>query len=210
MLPPETTKASDLLLSAHRQRPIVAVTPYCDTSQCAFPTPEGPFIKLYRLPNKAISNKNRALRTANWLCIHADCIIRVVPRAKLDGLNLGLVPGCCILCCHKLPGATLIFVLPSSYQAMRGNYQSGTSKMGSNLAEEHFRSMVRVPRAGPFKVPSYPTSCFSLSPWESAWKCFEPSLVGSALGIAVLPIFQSLLAPPLGTVAVTVTKFNAW
>ena len=117
ILPPETTKASYLLLSAHRQRPIVAVTPYCDTSQCAFPTPEGPFIKLYRLPNKAISNKNRALRTANWLCIHADCIIRVVPRAKLDGLNLGLVPGCCILCCHKLPGATLIsfcssFILP--------------------------------------------------------------------------------------------------
>jgi hypothetical protein len=197
MLPPETTKASYLLLSAHRQRPIVAVIPYCDTSQCAFPTPEGLFIKLYRLPNKAISNKNRTLRTANWLYVHIDCIIWVSFGPSWMVLTWDLFQAAAssaVVSCQaprRYP-----FVLPSSYHAIRENCQSGTSRTSSNLAEEHFRSMARVAGAGPFKVPSYPTSCFSLSPRESARKCFEPSLTGSALGILALPIFQSLLAPP--------------
>jgi len=191
MPPPETTKASYLLLSAHQQRPIATVIPYCNTSQCAFPTPEGLFIKLYRLLN------NRTLRTANWLCVHIDCIIwvsfgpswMVLTRDLFQAAASSAVVSCQAPCRYP-------FVLLSPYHAIRESYQSGTSRTSSNLAEERFRSMARVAGAGPFKVPSYPTSCFSLSPWESAWKSFEPSLAGSALRIPASPIFQSLLAPP--------------
>jgi hypothetical protein len=199
MPPPETTKAS--YLSAHQQHPIVAVIPYCDTSQCAFPTPEGLFIKLYRLLN------NRTLRTANWLCVHIDCIIwvsfgpswMVLTWDLFQAAASSAVVSCQAPCRYP-------FVLLSPYHAIRESYQSGTSRTSSNLAEERFRSMTRVAGQAPSKC--HPTQ-LPVSPYLLGSQLGSVSSHHSREASWAFPrrLFPRPSRPSLGTVAVT--KFNA-
>jgi hypothetical protein len=190
MLPPETTKASYVLLSAHRQRPIVTVIPYCDTSQCAFPTPEDLFIKLHRLPNKAFSNKNRTIRSAKCLCVHI-----MASFGCLSAPCWMVFTWTCSRLQHPLrrvlPGATSISFCSSVI--LPGH--AGEPTIGHVKNEQQFSRIMLAKHGegswdGPLKVPSYPNPV-SPSPRTSARKCFEPSLAGSALGIPASPISKA-------------------
>jgi hypothetical protein len=207
MPPPETTKASYLLLSAHQQRPIVAVIPYCDTSQCAFPTPEGLFIKLYRLQNKAISNKIEPLEPQT-----GSAFISTESFGCLSGqagcLNLGLVPGCCILCRRKLPGTMSIsfcssVTLPRHTRELPIGHVKDEQQFSRRTLPKHDKdSWGRSLQSA--ILPNFPF--LPISSGVSS-EVFRAITRGKRPGHASVAYFPKPSRPSLGTVAVT--KFNA-